>query len=377
MDAAATGIPFISIKAQTAALSAELKEAVNRVLDSGAYILGPENKAFDAEFAAATGATHALGVDSGTSALELALEAVGVKAGDEVIVPAFTFVATATAASVLGAVPVFADVDPETLTLDPNSVARLITKKTKAIVPVHLFGQPADMDPLISLVKDRDRGIFIVEDCAQSHLAAYKGRPAGIIGDIAAYSFYPTKNLGAAGDAGALTTESAELRDRLLVLRNCGRALGATYQYARVGHNCRLDEIQAAVLRVKLRRLKSWTESRRRIAKIYDDGLKNVAGLRLPPLGSGGTAPVFHLYTVRSERRDALAEHLKAQGVGCGVYYPSPLHLSPAFAELGGREGQFPVSEKACKTVLSLPMFAELSDADAARVVDAVRAFFK
>jgi dTDP-4-amino-4,6-dideoxygalactose transaminase len=375
MNATATDIPLISIKAQNAALSAELKAAVNRVLDSGAFILGPENKAFDAEFAAAVGAKHALGVDSGTSALELALEAVGVKPADEVIVPAFTFVATATAASVLGARPVFADVDPDTLTLDPKSVERLITARTKAVVPVHLYGQPADMDPLLSVAKAR--GVSVVEDCAQSHLSTYKGRPAGSLGDVAAYSFYPTKNLGAAGDAGALTTENAELRDRLLELRNCGRALGAAYHYVRVGHNCRLDEIQAAVLRVKLSRLKGWTEARRRVAKIYHDGLKGVAGLRLPPLGAAGTAPVFHLFTVRCERRDALAEHLKRRGVGSGVYYPSPLHLAPAYAALGGREGQCPVSEKACREVLSLPMFAELADADAARVVEAVRAFFK
>ena len=375
MTATATDIPLLSIKAQNAALSAALKAAVGRVLDSGAFILGAENKAFDAEFAAATGAQHALGVDSGTSALELALEAVGVKPGDEVIVPDFTFVATATAASVLGARPVFADVDPETLTLDPKSVERLITAKTKAIVPVHIFGQPADMDVLISLAKSKR--LSVIEDCAQSHLATYKGRPAGVLGDVAAYSFYPTKNLGAAGDAGALTTESAELRDRLLELRNCGRALGAAYHYVRVGHNCRLDEMQAAILRVKLPLLKGWTESRRRVAKLYHDGLKDVKGLRLPPLGAAGTTPVFHLYTVRCERRDALAEHLKRRGIGCGVYYPSPLHLAPAYAALGGRDGQCPVSEKACREVLSLPMFAELADADAARVVEAVRAFFK
>jgi len=375
MTATAVDIPLLSIKAQNAALSAEIKEAVNRVLDSGAFILGPENKAFDAEFAAATGAKYALGVDSGTSALELALEAVGVRAGDEVIVPDFTFVATATSASVLGARPVFADIDPATLTLDAKSVEKLITKKTKAIVPVHLFGQPADMDPLIALAKPR--GICIVEDCAQSHLAAYKGRPAGTFGDVAAYSFYPTKNLGAAGDAGALTTESADLRDRLLELRNCGRGLGATYHYVRVGHNCRLDEIQAAILRVKLKRLKAWTEARRRIAALYHDGLKDVNGLRLPPLGGSGTAPVFHLFTVRCERRDALAEHLKRRGIGSGVYYPSPLHLAPAYAALGGRDGQCPESEKACREALSLPMFAELPEADAARVIDAVRAFFR
>jgi dTDP-4-amino-4,6-dideoxygalactose transaminase len=259
MTAIATDIPLLSIKAQNAALASELKEAVNRVIESGAYILGPENKAFDHEFAAAIGAPFSLGVDSGTSALELSLEAVGVGPGDEVIVPSFTFIATATAVSVLGAIPVFADVDDETLTLDPHSVEKLITPKTKAIIPVHVFGQPADMEPLLELAKRR--GLFIIEDCAQSHLATYKGRATGTFGHANAFSFYPTKNLGAAGDAGAITLSDPALRDRILELRNCGRTIGAAYHHARVGHNCRLDEIQAAILRIKLRRLKDWTEA--------------------------------------------------------------------------------------------------------------------
>lgn len=374
MTATATDIPLLSIKAQNAALAAELKEAVGRVLDSGAFILGPENKAFDREFAEALGAAHCLGVASGTAALELALEALGVGPGDEVIVPAFTFIATATAVSILGAKPVFADVDPATLTLDAKSAERLVTKKTKVLLPVHLFGHPADMDAILALAKAK--GLKVVEDCAQSHLAAYKGRATGTLGDAGAFSFYPTKNLGAAGDAGMLSTGDQSLRDRLLELRNCGRAAGASYRYVRVGRNSRLDEIQAAVLRVKLGRLKSWNESRRRLAGLYAEGLSGLP-LRLPPQGGAGTEPVFHLYTVRCERRDALAEHLKRRGIGCGVYYPDPLHLTEPYAPLGGREGQLPVSEKAAREVLSLPMFAELADADVARVCDAVRAFFR
>ena len=373
MTAIATDIPLLSIKAQTAALSAEIKEAVNRVIDSGAFILGPENKAFDQEFAAAIGAPFCLGVDSGTSALELSLEAVGVGPGDEVIVPSFTFIATATAVSVLGATPVFADVDDETLTLDPHSVEKLITPKTKAMIPVHVFGQPADMDPLLAISKLR--GLFIVEDCAQSHLATYKGRPTGTMGHASAFSFYPTKNLGAAGDAGAITLSDAALRDRILELRNCGRTIGAAYHHARVGHNCRLDEIQAAILRIKLRHLKEWTESRRRLARLYHAGLKGLP-LRLPPLGSAGTDPVFHLFTVRLEGRDALAAHLKNQGIGCGVYYPIPVHLQPAYA---GSPARVPlvISDRASREALSLPMFAELAESDVARVCDAVRGFFK
>ncbi len=371
MSLIAADIPLLSIKAQNQSLSAEIKEAACRVLDSGAYILGPENRAFDEEFAREIGSPFCLGVDSGTSALELALEAVGVGPGDEVIVPSFTFIATATAVSVLGAVPVFADVDETTLTLDPRSVENLIGPKTKAVVPVHLFGQPADMDPLLALA--RSKGLKVVEDCAQSHLAVYKGRVTGSLGELGAFSFYPTKNLGAAGDAGAVTVADADLRDRLLELRNCGRTIGATYHHARVGHNCRLDEIQAAILRVKLRHLARWTQSRRRIAALYHEGLRGLP-LRLPPLGGNDTRPVFHLFTVRLERRDALAEHLRRSGVGCGVYYPIPVHLQPAYAGLKVRAA-LPVSERASREALSLPMFAELTDADVARVCAAVKAF--
>ncbi len=374
MTATETAVPLLSIKAQNEGLADEIKAAVLRVLDSGAFILGPENRAFDAEFAAALGAKHCLGVDSGTSALELALEAVGVGPGDEVIVPSFTFIATATAVSVLGATPVFADVDEDTLTLDPRSVEKLITKKTKALVPVHLFGQPADMDALLALAKAK--GLAVIEDCAQSHLAKYKGRATGTLGDAGAFSFYPTKNLGAAGDAGAIAVGGEALRDRILELRNCGRGIGSAYHHVRVGHNCRLDEIQAAVLRVKLRRLPEWTAARRRLAALYRERLAGLP-LRLPPAGGGGTEPVFHLFTVRTERRDALAQHLKKHGIGCGVYYPLPVHLQPAYAALGGREGRLPVSERASREALSLPMFSELSEADAGRVCDAVRAFFK
>ena len=374
MTATAVDIPLLSIKAQNQALLPEIKAAVNRVLESGAFILGPECRSFETEFAAMTGAAYALGVDSGTSALELALEAVGVGPGDEVIVPTYTFIATATAVSVLGATPVFADVSDDTLTLDASSVERLLTKKTKAIVPVHLFGHPADLDPLLAIAKTKH--LHMVEDCAQSHLATYKGRPAGSLGEFGAYSFYPTKNLGAGGDAGALVMNDTRLRDRVIELRNCGRAIGATYDHVRVGHNCRLDELQAAVLRVKMLHLRSWTQARRRLAGLYAERLKDLP-LRLPPLGASGTEPVFHLFTVRLERRDALAAHLKRHGIGCGVYYPLPVHLQPAYAALGGREGRLPVAERAGREALSLPMFPELSDADHSRVCDTVRGFFR
>ena len=373
MTQVATDVPLLSIKAQNAALADELKEAACRVLDSGAFILGPETRAFETEFASAVGSPFCLGVDSGTSALELALEAVGVGPGDEVIVPSFTFIATATAVSVLGATPVFADVDDETLTLDPRSVEKLITPETKAMIPVHLFGQSADMDPLIALAKSKK--LFIIEDCAQSHLATYKSRPTGTLGDVSDFSFYPTKNLGAMGDAGAITVSDANLRDRILELRNCGRTIGATYHHARVGHNCRLDELQAAFLRIKLRRLADWTEARRRRARLYHAGLSGLP-LRLPPIGGAGTNPVFHLFTIRTERRDALAEHLKKQGIGCGVYYPIPVHLQPAYAGHPARV-PLPISDRASREALSLPMFSELAETDVARVCEAVRGFYR
>lgn len=374
MTATATTVPLFSLKGQNAEVGAEVSQAVQRVLSSGAFILGPENAAFDAEFGAAVGAAWSLGVDSGTSALELALEACGVGPGDEVIVPSFTFVATADAASVLGAKPVFADVDPDTLTLDPASLKKAITRKTKAIVPVHLFGQPADMTAILEIA--RATGAKVVEDCAQSHLATHEGKATGALGDVGCFSFYPTKNLGAAGDAGAVTTNSDELRDALLELRNCGRAPGKSYHHVRVGHNARLDEIQAAVLRVKLRRLKAWTEGRRAVARRYNEAFAGLP-LRLPPLGAGGTQPVFCLYTLRCERRDALAEHLKRHGIGTAVYYPAPVHQQPAYAKRGDKHMPLPVSEKASKEVLSLPMFPDLSETDQARVIDAVRGFFK
>lgn len=374
MTATAVDIPLLTLKDQQLEIGAEVKAAVSRVLDSGVYILGPENKAFDEEFARAVSAKYCLGVDSGTSALELALEAAGVGPGDEVIVPSFTFIATATAVSVLGAKPVFADIDPITMTLDSKSVEGALSKKTKAVIAVHIFGQPCDLDPLLSLA--RSRKLAVIEDCAQSHLATYKGRPTGSIGDLGAFSFYPSKNLGAAGDAGAVTTNDESLRDSVNILRNCGRSAAAGYNHVRVGHNCRLDEVQAAILRVKLLRLEAWTAARRRVAGIYDEGLSGLP-LTRPPLGSESSKPVFHLYTLRTDRRDALAQDLRRHGIGTGVYYPTPVHLQPAYAALGAKAGSLPVTEAASREALSLPMYPELSSADAGRVVETVRRFFK
>ncbi len=366
-------IPLLTLAKQHKKLSRELKKAVGDVIDSGVYIMGPQGRAFEQEFAAALGLPKVLGCDSGTSALELALNACGVGPGDEVIVPTFTFIATATAVSVLGATPVLVDIDWRTMTLSVDDVKRKITAKTKAVVPVHLFGQPADIDGLRAVLP---RGTRIIEDCAQSHLAKYKGKPAGSFGDLACFSFYPSKNLGAAGDAGAIAVNEESLLRPLEELRNCGREVGQAYRHSRVGSNCRLDELQAAVLRVKLKHLSEWSGKRRAHAKYYNDKLAGLPVV-LPPFDEDGTQPTFHLYVIRTERRDELMAHLKAQGIGTGVYYPIPVHAQPAYSGLGLKAEDFPNAERASREALALPLYPELSAAEAARVVKAVRGFFK
>jgi len=368
-------IPLLSLKRQHARIGSELRRAVLRVLDSGVFILGPEVKRFEAEFAAALGARHAVGVSSGTAALSIALEAVGVGQDDEVVLPSFSFVATATAVSALGARPVFADIDPATMTLDPAAAARAVTRRTKALIPVHLFGQPADMDALLALA--RKKGLQVVEDCAQAHLTAYKGRMAGVIGDAGAFSFYPSKNLGAAGDAGAVTVPDAALAEACRQLRNCGRETGApAYRHVRVAQNCRLDEIQAAVLRVKLRHLAEWTARRRDAALRYIAGLQGLP-IILPDPGNSGTSHSFHLFVVRCGRRDELARHLTQRGIGNAVYYPIPIHRQPAYQARAPRPAALPQTDEAARTALALPMYPELGEREIAAVCRAVREFFK
>ncbi len=367
-------IGLFGLDRQRKVLAPALRRAVTRVLDSGSYILGDQGRLFEMEFAKLSGVPFAAGVASGTDALRLALLAVGVGPGDEVVVPAFTFIATATAVSELGARPVFAEVDPKTLTLDPKDAARRITRRTKALVPVHLFGLPADMNALGALA--RKRGLKIVEDCAQAHLARYRGRPIGVLGDAGAFSFYPTKNLGAAGDAGAVSTKSPAVDASLRQLRNAGRGPSEAYRHLRLGHNSRLDEIQAAVLRVKLPHLKRWTALRRRAAARYDRLLSGLP-LALPARGGAGTLHSYHLYVVRTPRRDELSRKLASEGIASGIYYSIPLHLQPAYQSFGGTPGDFPVSEKAAREGLALPLFPELTDREIDRVAAAVRAFFR
>ncbi|MDD5658097.1 MAG: DegT/DnrJ/EryC1/StrS family aminotransferase [Elusimicrobia bacterium] len=370
----ATKIPLLSLKKQQQKIGEQLRRAALRVLDSGVFIMGPEVKAFETEFAAALGSRFAMGVSNGTDALRVALEACGVGPGDEVVVPSFTFIATATAVSAVGAKPVFADVDERTLTITAQTVRKALTPRTKAVIPVHLFGQPVDMDPLLKLA--REKGLAVVEDCAQAHLTAYKGRTVGTIGDCGAFSFYPSKNLGAAGDAGAVLAQDEKRAELCRQLRNCGRETGGpAYRHVRVGQNCRLDELQAAMLRVKLAHLREWTDARRAAAGRYLDGLKGLP-LRLPELGSGGDKHTFHLFVVRCQRRDELAKHLSERGIGNGVYYPIPIHRQPAYEKLAPKAGSLPVTEAACATALALPLFPELAPAEIDEVCAAVREFF-
>jgi dTDP-4-amino-4,6-dideoxygalactose transaminase len=363
----AGGVPFIDFKAHIAPLRAEIETAIARVLDSGRFILGPEGEAFERELARELGSKDAVAVANGTEAIELALEALGVGPGHEVVTSPLSAAFTALAVLRTGARPVFADLDPETLNISSAAVERALTPRTKALLPVHLYGHPADLDPLLDLA--RRRGIFLVEDACQAHGALYKGRTVGSLGDAGALSFYPTKNLGALGDGGAILVDDADLAARLRRLRNGGQS--DRYRHELVGMNSRLDELQAAVLRCKLGHLRDWTERRRVLADLYRKELGET-GLGLPSEQPYARA-VWHLFVVRHARRDALMAALEERGVGTLIHYPIPLHLQPAFATLGGRPGDFPVAEKAAGEILSLPLYPEMTDAQALAVAGAVR----
>jgi dTDP-4-amino-4,6-dideoxygalactose transaminase len=363
----ATAIPFLDLRSHVAAIRAELDVAVARVLDSGWFILGPEVEAFERELAARLEVRECVGVASGTEAIQLALEALGVGPGDEVVTSPLSAAFTALAVQRAGARPVFADLDAETLNVSPEAVARALTPRTKAILPVHLYGHPADLDPLLELARGRD--IPVVEDACQAHGAQYKGRPAGALSGTGALSFYPTKNLGALGDGGAVLTNDAEVAARVLRLRNGGQS--DRYRHEASGINSRLDELQAAILRVKLRHLDQWVERRRALAAIYLRELEDAAvGL---PREQPYARAAYHLFVIRHVKRDALAAALRERGIGTLVHYPIPLHLQPAFASLGGHLGDFPIAEKAAAEVLSLPLYPEMSDEQAHLVASAVR----
>jgi dTDP-3-amino-3,4,6-trideoxy-alpha-D-glucose transaminase len=362
-----SAVPFTDFRAHVRALRGEIDAAIARVLESGWFILGPEGEALEKELALEFGTAHCVGVGNGTDALQLALEALEVGPGDEVVTSPLTAAFSGLAILRAGARPVFADVDEETLTLSPAAAERAVTEKTRALMPVHLYGHPADMDAFLDLA--HARGLQVVEDACQAHLAEVAGRPAGTVGEVGALSFYPTKNLGALGDGGAVLTGSDTVAARVRTLRNGGQS--DRYHHDLPGTNSRLDEMQAAVLRVGLRHLRAWNQRRRALAALYTSELEGTS-LRLPREQPWARA-VWHLYVVRHPRREALRAELEQRGVGTLIHYPVPLHLQKAFADTG-RAGDFPVAERACGEILSLPLYPEMSDEDARAVAAAVRA---
>jgi len=363
-------VPQLDLTAQYATIGAEIRTAVERVMASQQFVLGREGAALEQEIAELCGVSHGVGVASGTDALILALRACGVKAGDEVLLPPFTFVATGSAVSALGAKPVFADIRPDTYNLDPAECARRVTPRTRAIVVVHLYGLPAEMDVLLAFAKERK--LPVIEDNAQAIGARYKGRPTGSMGDVGCVSFYPTKNLGAYGDAGMVVSNSAGLAERLRTLRNHGQT--GKYLSSEPGWNSRLDEMQAAILRVKLRHLSNWQRARQSNAAEYTRLLNPFPGVMTPHTPEG-LEHVFHQYTIRVEKRDALQKFLAERHIGSAVYYPHPLHLQPIYAELGHKRGDFPHAERAAQEVLSLPMYPELRKEQIARVAECLQEF--
>ena len=359
-------IPLADLKAQYHSIKDEIDRAISNVLESSQFILGDEVAAFEAEFAAYCGAAYGIGVNSGTSALHLALLAAGVGPGDEVITVPFTFVATVAAIIYTGARPVFVDIEPVSFTIDASRIEAAITPNTKAIVPVHLYGQPADMDPILEIA--RRRGLVVIEDAAQAHGAEYKGRRAGSLGDMGCFSFYPAKNLGAYGEGGAVVTSNPAYDRTIRILRDWGG--GKKYEHLLKGYNYRMDGMQGAILRVKLRRLEAWNEARRQHGAAYRR-LLSPAGVRVP-IELPYARHVYHVYAIRTARRADLQNHLQAAGVQTAIHYPIPVYLQPAYSDLGCRQGDFPVSEQAAAEVLSLPIYAELTNDQVAAVAGLV-----
>jgi dTDP-4-amino-4,6-dideoxygalactose transaminase len=362
-------VPFVDLKAQYLSIKPEIDAAIQGILDTCQFTLGKEVAAFEEEFAAYSGSSIGCGVNSGTSALHLALLAAGVGPGDEVITVPFTFVATVSAIHYTGAKTVFVDVDPETFTMSPDALERAITPRTKAIMPVHLYGQPADMDPILAIA--RKHGLVVIEDAAQAHGAEYKGRRVGSIGDLACFSFYPGKNLGAYGEAGMVVTSNPEYARTIRMLRDWGAE--KKYHHVLKGYNYRMEGIQGAVLRVKLRHLENWTEARRAAAKRYDELLSGTTFDA--PFIRDDVRHVFHVYAIRVQKRAELQAWLASHDIQSGIHYPIPVHLLPAFADLGYKAGDFPNAEMAAAEVLSLPMYPELTADNQQRVVAALSAF--
>lgn len=364
-------VPLLDLTRQYNSLKAELDAAVLAVLAHCKFIMGPEVKAFEDDVASLLGVKHAIGVASGSDALILALHAAGVETGDEVIVPSFTFFASAGSVTRLNARPVFCDIRAEDYNIDPDDIASRVTPKTKAIMAVHLFGQMPDMNALRAV--SQATGVPVMEDAAQSIGASYQGRTAGRWGVAGCFSFFPSKNLGGAGDGGMIVSDHDDIADRVRLLRVHGAK--PKYFHKLVGFNSRLDTIQAAILQVKLRHLESWSEARRRHAAVYDRELDGVGDIVLPKRTAGATH-IFNQYTIATQRRDALRDHLKSAGIGMEIYYPVPLHLQQCYADLGYKRGDLPVSEAMADRVLSIPIFPEMTESEQAEVIDAIKNFF-
>ena len=362
-------VPFVDLKQQYVSLKDEVLAAVANVFETTQFVLGKEVATFEAEFASFSGAKHGVAVNSGSSALHLALMAAGVGPGDEVITVPLTFVATVQAIQNTGAKPIFVDVDPVTYTMDPSLVEAAVTPRTKAILPVHLYGSPADMDPILDVACRHN--LMVIEDAAQAHGAEYKGRRCGSIGDLGCFSFYPGKNLGAYGEGGLVTTDLPEIARKIRMLRDWGAE--KKYEHVLKGFNYRMDGVQGAILRVKLRYLEAWTEARRRHAAAYNRLLSD-SGLILP-VETPGNRNVYHIYPVLTKQRTELMQSLDASGVQSGIHYPYPVHLLPAYSDLGYVRGDFPKSERIAAEELSLPMFPELTTAQIEAVSQAVAAF--
>ncbi len=364
-------VPFVDLAAQQVSIGAEISAAVQRVLSECNFVLGPQVEEFERDFARFVGCEHAVGVSSGLDALRLAFMAVGIGPGDEVILPANTYIATALAVSAVGARPVLVDCDPQTYNIDANLIEPAVSPRTKAVVPVHLTGQTADMDPILEVAGHA--GLHVIEDAAQSHGTLYKGRSCGSIGSLGCFSFYPGKNLGAYGDGGIVTTDDPELDVRMRRLRNYGQS--AKYRHTEKGLNARLDTLQAAILSVKLRHLPQWNKARGAHAEGYKDLLSGVGDLIFQKQRRYSTH-VYHLFIVETEWRDALREHLYAHEIQTGIHYPIPIHLQRAYEELGYGEGDFPESERLAKRMLSLPMFPELRREQIELVAKEIKEFF-
>jgi dTDP-4-amino-4,6-dideoxygalactose transaminase len=362
-------IPVVDLRKQYESIKGEIDDAIRGVIDSMQFVLGPEVVKFEDQFANYCQTKFAFGVNSGTSALHLAMLAAGIGPGDEVITVSYTFVATAAAVCYAGARPVFVDIDPDTCNIDVSRIEAAITPKTKAIMPVHLYGNCADMDPILEIA--RKHNLLVIEDAAQAHGAEYKGRRAGSMGEMACFSFYPGKNLGAYGEAGAIVTNNGQYAETIKQLRDQGQS--EKYFHTMVGYNYRMEGLQGAVLGVKLRHLEDWNTARRKHAAVYRQELAE-AGVRLLKEDPDYN-PVHHIFPLFTSQRDELREHLHANGIGTGLHYPIPVHLQPGYRHLGYHEGDLPETERACKEVLSLPMFPELEDDTVRNIADSVRAF--